>query len=149
MNSDFAFMNPSGIRADITAGEVTWGELFTIQPFKENLVQLTLTGDQIRHLLNQQWQQQGRVRMLQISGLKYTWDGTRDRGNKVIDIFRTDGTPIDPKAKYTVTVNSYLANGGDDFTVLREGTDKVDGPFDIDVFEKLCKTAEATIYFAD
>lgn len=139
MNSDFAFMNPSGIRGDIEAGEVTWGELFTIQPFKENLVQLTLTGDQIRRLLNQQWQQQGIVRMLQISGLKYTWNGTRDIGNKIINIFRTDGTPIDPKAKYTVTVNSYLANGGDNFTVLLEGTDKVDGPVDIDVFENYLK----------
>lgn len=139
MNSDFAFMNPSGIRADIETGEVTWGEVFTIQPFKENLVKLTLTGDQIRRLLNQQWQQQEIVRMLQISGLKYTWDGTRGFGNKVIDIFRTDGTPIDPKEKYTVTVNSYLANGGDGFTVLLEGTDKEDGPVDIDVFENYVK----------
>lgn len=139
MNSDFAFMNPAGIRADIQAGEVSWGALFTIQPFKEKLVKLTLTGGQIRRLLNQQWQPQGIVRMLQISGLKYTWDGTKGARSKVIDIYGADGTPIDPKAKYTVTVPEYLANGGDDFTLLREGTDKVVGPVDIDVIENYVK----------
>ncbi|WP_083935180.1 bifunctional metallophosphatase/5'-nucleotidase [Bacillus sp. 1NLA3E] len=139
MNSDFAFMNPSGIRADLQAGEVTWGELFTIQPFKNNLVKKTFTGYQIRCLLNQQWQQQGIVRMLQISGLKYTWDGTKGDGDKVIDIFRADGTPIYSEAKYTVTINSYLANGGDNFSVLLEGTHQVDGPVDLDVFENYLK----------
>lgn len=139
MKSDFAFMNPGGIRADILAGEVNWGELFTIQPFKEKLVKLILTGDQIRRLLNQQWQPQVDVRMLQISGLKYTWDGTKADGSKVINIYGADGTPINPNAKYSVTVPEYLANGGDDFTVFREGTDKVVGPVDIDVFENYIK----------
>ncbi|MGG3466072.1 bifunctional metallophosphatase/5'-nucleotidase [Neobacillus pocheonensis] len=148
MNSDLAFMNPGGIRGDILAGEVTWGELFTIQPFKENLIKLNLTGDQIRRLLNQQWQPQGTVRMLQISGLKYTWDGTKGVGSKVIDIYRADGTPIDPKAKYTVTVPEYLANGGDDFSVFREGTDKVVGPVDIDVFENFVKQLKQPISYS-
>ncbi|MBT2695884.1 5'-nucleotidase C-terminal domain-containing protein [Bacillus sp. ISL-40] len=139
MNSDFAFMNPAGIRADIQAGEVNWGELFTILPFTNNLVKVTLTGDQIRRVLNQQWQPKGIVRMLQISGLKYTWSGTKGTKRKVLDIFRADGTPINPDSKYTVTVTSYLANGGDDFTVFLEGTDKVDGPVDIDVFENYVK----------
>ena len=139
MNSDFAFMNPAGIRGDIQAGEVNWGELFTILPFKNNIVKVTLTGDQIRRVLNQQWQPKGIVRMLQISGLKYTWSGTKGTKRKVLDIFRADGTPINPDSKYTVTVTSYLANGGDDFTVFLEGTDKVDGPVDIDVFENYVK----------
>lgn len=139
MNSDFAFMNPGGIRADIQAGEVTWGELLTIQPFKDKLIKMTLTGDQIHRLLNQQWQKHGIVRMLQISGLKYTWDATREAGSKVVDIIRDDGTFIDSEAKYTVTVTSYLANGGDDFTVFREGSDIVNGPSVFDVFEKYVK----------
>ena len=48
MRTDFAFMNPGGIRADIEQGEVTWGELFAVQPFGNNLVKMTLTGEQIR-----------------------------------------------------------------------------------------------------
>ncbi len=134
MKSDFAFMNPSGIRSDLQSGEVTWGELFTILPFKQNLVKITLTGEQIRKLLNQQWQQPALVRILQISGLKYTWDGTKEDGHKVIDIYRTDGTPIDSNANYSVTTNSYLANGGDNFSVFSEGKQKVDGPTDLEAF---------------
>jgi 5'-nucleotidase len=138
MNSDFSFMNPGGIRADLQEGEVTYEELLTIQPFKRKLVKMTLTGDQVRRLLNQQWQQ-GKVRMLQISGLKYTWDETKPAGSKVNDIFTTDGTVLDPKARYTVTVNDYMADGGDNFTVLLEGAEKVIGPIDIDEFKTYVK----------
>ncbi len=138
MNSDFSFMNPGGIRADLHEGEVTIEDLLTIQPFKRKLVKMTLTGDQVRSLLNQQWQP-GKVRMLQVSGLKYTWDGTKPAGSKVNDIFATDGTELDPKASYTVTVNDYMADGGDNFTVLLEGTEKVIGPVDIDVFKTYLK----------
>jgi 5'-nucleotidase len=138
MNSDFSFMNPGGIRADLQEGEVTYEELITIQPFKRKLVKMTLTGDQVRRLLNQQWQQ-GKVRMLQVSGLKYTWDETKPAGSKVNDIFTTDGTVLDPKARYTVTVNDYMADGGDNFTVLLEGAEKVIGPIDIDAFKTYVK----------
>lgn len=131
MQTDFAFLNPGGIRADLDAGDVTWGELYTIQPFNNTLVRMTLTGEQIRRLLNQQWQENA-VRMLQVSGLRYTWDAARPVGDRVVDIFRADGTPLDPQGLYTVTVNSFLAEGGDGFTVLRDGTDRVYGPEDIE-----------------
>jgi 5'-nucleotidase len=139
MNSDFAFMNFSGIRADLPKGDVTWGELFTIQPFKNKLVRMTLTGEEVRKLLNQQWQDHGNIRMLQISGLKYTWDSTKMSGQKVLNIFRTNGTPIEPHSNYTVTTNSYLANGGDNFSVLLEGKNKVEGPTDLDALENFVK----------
>ncbi|WP_088011440.1 bifunctional metallophosphatase/5'-nucleotidase [Gottfriedia acidiceleris] len=135
MKSDFAFMNFSGIRADLPKGDVTLDELFTIQPFKIKLVKMTLSGEQIRKLLNQQWQEHGSVRMLQISGLKYTWDSTQDSGQKVINIMRTNGTPINPQTRYTVTTNSYLANGGDNFSVLLTGKNKVEGPTDLEALE--------------
>ncbi|WP_286133981.1 bifunctional metallophosphatase/5'-nucleotidase [Bacillus sp. AFS053548] len=139
MKSDFAFMNFSGIRADLPKGDVTLDELFTIQPFKMKLVKMTLSGEQIRKLLNQQWQEHGSVRMLQISGLKYTWDSTKSSGQKVINIMRTDGTLINPQTSYTVTTNSYLANGGDNFSVLLTGKDKVEGLTDFDAFEEFMK----------
>ncbi len=131
MKTDFAFMNPGGIRADIEQGEVTWGELYNVQPFNNQLVKMTLTGAQIRQLLNQQWQPT-QTRMLQISGLRYTWSASKPVGEKVIDIQLPDGTPLKPDAEYTVTVNSFLADGGDGFTVLTQGANREVGPVDLD-----------------
>lgn len=131
MNTDFAFMNPGGIRADIQNGTVTFEDLLTILPFHHNLVKMTLTGAQIRQVLNQQWQQ-GQVRMLQVSGLKYTWKKTNVGSDKIVDLFAEDGTPIHPKKTYTVTVTNYLANGGDNFTVFQNGTKREIGPVDVE-----------------
>jgi 5'-nucleotidase len=135
MGTQFAFMNPGGIRAPIEAGEVTYGELFAVQPFGNDLVKMTLTGEQIYALLNQQWQPQQdgsvRTRFLQISGLSYTWADARAVGDKVVEIRNTDGQPIDRAASYTLTVNSFLADGGDAFTTLRQGTNRVVGPVDV------------------
>jgi 5'-nucleotidase len=131
MKTDFAFMNPGGIRANIEQGEVTWGELYNVQPFSNQLVKMTLTGEQIRKLLNQQWQS-NQTRMLQISGLTYTWDASKPIGDKVVDIYLPNGAKLDPNAEYTVTVNSFLADGGDNFTVLKEGKNREVGPVDLD-----------------
>ncbi|KYD26142.1 bifunctional metallophosphatase/5'-nucleotidase [Parageobacillus toebii] len=131
MKTDFAFMNPGGIRANIEQGEVTWGELYNVQPFSNQLVKMTLTGEQIRKLLNQQWQP-NQTRMLQISGLTYTWDASKPIGDKVVDIYLPNGTKLDPNAEYTVTANSFLADGGDNFTVFTEGKNREVGPVDLD-----------------
>ncbi|MBD3316265.1 MAG: bifunctional metallophosphatase/5'-nucleotidase [Chitinivibrionales bacterium] len=132
MGTDFAFMNPGGIRADIDSGIITWGELYTVQPFNNYLISMDLTGQQIYDLLNMQWPPyQPYNRILQISGCEYTWDNTRDDMDKVVEI-RKDGQPIDRDASYSVTVNSFIAEGGDNFTVLTEGANKVTGPIDLD-----------------
>lgn len=131
MDTDFAFMNPGGIRADILAGEVTWGELFTVQPFGNSLVKMTLTGQQIYALLNQQWLNQPFPRILKTSGLTYTWDNNRPVGDRIVEV-RKDGAPIALATSYTVTVNSFMAAGGDNFTVLPLGTNQIGGPIDLD-----------------
>ncbi|MBE3598360.1 MAG: bifunctional metallophosphatase/5'-nucleotidase [Limnochordaceae bacterium] len=134
VGAQFAFMNPGGVRADLDAGEVTWGELYTIQPFNNYLVTMTLTGSQIERLLEQQWMNQPFPRILQISGLRYTWHADRAAGERVDpgEIFLEDGTPVQPEGRYRVVVNSFLADGGDNFTVLREGADRAVGPIDLD-----------------
>ena len=131
-NADFAFMNPGGIRADLEAGEVTWGDLFTIQPFGNDLVSMDLTGAQIKTLLEQQWQGQTFPRVLKPSGLTYSWDNARPVGERVTQILKADSTPLDPAAIYRVTVNSFMAAGGDGFVVLPQGTNRVVGPVDLD-----------------
>jgi 5'-nucleotidase len=132
-----AFMNPGGIRADLDAGDVTYGEAFTVQPFGNSLVTMTLTGAQLDTLLEQQWCGQSFPRILQVSGsVRYTWDAAAPVCDRVAPASITvNGVPVDPAAGYRVTVNSFLADGGDAFRVLREGTDRLGGEIDLDALE--------------
>ncbi|MBD3419142.1 MAG: bifunctional metallophosphatase/5'-nucleotidase [Chitinivibrionales bacterium] len=138
MGTDFAFMNPGGIRADLDAGTVTWGELYTIQPFANYLIKMELTGQQVKDLLNQQWAGQPYPRMLQISGLSYTWDNSLPADDRVVEILKDD-QPLEFNATYTVTVNSFMADGGDNFTVLLDGKNKATGPIDLDALIEYIK----------
>ena len=143
-----AFMNPGGIRADLIYaqsgsegdGNVTYGEAFTVQPFGNSLVTMTLTGAQIDALLEQQATagSDGLGRTLQIShSLTYTRSVSAPVGSKVdMASIKINGVPIDPNAQYRVTVNSFLADGGDGFTVLVQGTDRLGGDVDLDALEK-------------
>ena len=140
LDTDFAFMNPGGIRADLAAGEITWGELFTVQPFGNSLVKMELTGQQIYDLLNQQWAGQPFARILKTSGLSYVWDNALPAGNRVLTVYQ-NGMPIDRAATYSATVNSFLADGGDNFSVLRNGANRVGGPVDLDALIDHIKAA--------
>ena len=140
MGTDFAFMNPGGIRADISAGEVTWGELYTAQPFHNTLIKMSLTGRQVYDLLEQQWLDQPYARILQVSGLKYAWDGNLPAGSRITAVFKSDNTPLHrDDTAYTVAVNSFLADGGDNFTVLENGAGRVAGPVDLDALVSYIK----------
>ena len=141
--AQIAFMNPGGIRADLTAGEVTYGELFTVQPFGNTLTVKTMTGEMIRRLLEQQFDnpRAGENRFLQVSeGFAYSYDLTRPAGSRIVDI-TLDGAPDDPNGTYRVTMNSFLASGGDNFTVFNEGTDPLGGAVDIDAFAAYVEAA--------
>jgi 5'-nucleotidase len=142
-----AFMNPGGIRGDIDAGPVTYGEAFAMQPFGNNLVQMDLTGGQLRTLLKQQWCGQSAPIILAVSGVTYTWSagiagsitGTGvncvTAADPVTDL-RIGGVPVSDAQVYRITVNSFLADGGDRFTVLREGTNRVGSLVDTDALEQ-------------
>lgn len=132
-----AVTNPGGIRTDISSredGTVTYADVFASQPFRNQLVTLTLTGAQIRDLLEQQWLDPKRPRILQVSkGFSYAWDAGKPYGEHVVvDRMTLDGTPIDPARTYRVTVNDYLAGGGDGFTVAKQGTERQYGVYDAD-----------------
>jgi 5'-nucleotidase len=131
MSTDFAFMNPGGIRANLDSGTVTWGELYTIQPFGNYCVSMGLTGRQIYDVLNAQWADPSDIKMLQISGLSYTWDNGRPPTDRVIDV-RKNGVSINKNATYSVAINSFLATGGDNFSAFKNGTNKKSGPIDLD-----------------
>ncbi|WP_338453372.1 5'-nucleotidase C-terminal domain-containing protein [Niallia oryzisoli] len=138
MGTDFAFMNPGGIRADIDAGSITWGEAYTTFPFGNNLVSMELTGEQIKRVLEQQWSG-SYPRMLQVSGLHYTWDKNAQNSERIVKITDLEGNPVNPDQTYTVTVNSFLSTGGDGFTVLKEGKNLLNGPVDLDALVEYIK----------
>ena len=137
-------MNPGGIRNNLlfassgpeADGEVTYGEAFSVQPFGNSLVTMTLTGAQIDALLEQQFDNPspGSNRILQVSeGFTYEWSASATTGNKVDPTtIKINGVTVDPAAGYRVTVNSFLAAGGDNFSVLVEGTDRLGGEVDLD-----------------
>ncbi|MEH2557637.1 5'-nucleotidase [Bradyrhizobium algeriense] len=132
-----AFTNPGGIRTDIThkeTGAVTYGDLFASQPFRNQLVTITLTGKQIKDMLEQQWLDPKRPRILQVSkGFAYAWDGSKSDGERVLpERISLNGQPVDPAASYRVTVNNFLFVGGDGFTVLTQGTAPQVGIYDVD-----------------
>ncbi len=108
--------------------------MFASQPFRNQLVTLTLTGVQIKAMLEQQWLDPKRPRILQVSkGFSYAWDGAKPYGDRVVaDRMALNGQRIDPEMSYRVTVNNYLAVGGDGFTVLTEATAPQIGIYDVD-----------------
>ena len=127
-----SFMNPGGIRADINAGPITYGEAFTVQPFGNILVTMTMTGAQIDAVL----EQQTTGTTLQIpASLTYDRAPAAPAGSRISNI-RINGVDIDPLLSYRVTVNNFLADGGDGFTVFRQGTDRYFGEIDLDGFAR-------------
>ena len=132
-----AFTNPGGVRTDIARkedGAVTYADLFASQPFRNQLVTLTLTGKQIKDMLEQQWLDPKRPRILQVSrGFSYAWDNSKPDGERVLtDRISLNGQQVDPAASYRVTVNNFLSVGGDGFTVLTQGTAPLIGVYDTD-----------------
>jgi 5'-nucleotidase len=121
-----AFTNPGGIRTDIIRredGAVSYADLFASQPFRNQLVTLTLSGAEIKDALEQQWLDPNRARILSVSsGFTYSWDPAKPAGDRVIGAsMQLDAKPIDPAATYRVTINDYLALGGDGFSVFKQG----------------------------
>jgi 5'-nucleotidase len=133
MEGQIGFMNPGGVRADLHPGPVRWGDLFTVQPFGNQLVGITLTGAQIERLLEQQWEDQSFPRILHVSGLSYTWDRGAPTGERVaLADIRVGDQPIDPAMPYRVVVNDFLADGANNFSVFLEATDRLVGPTDLE-----------------
>lgn len=142
--AQIAFMNPGGIRNALTMpadGQLRYQDLFAVQPFHNKLVTMSLSGAQLLQLLEQQWIGQASPRILQVSrGFAYTWDGARPVGQRVVPGSVTlDGLPLDPAASYRVTVNSYLAGGGDNFLTFTQGREPRTGLMDVDALELYLK----------
>jgi len=131
-----AFQNPGGIRADISAGDISFGKVFAVQPFANNMVTITMTGAQIEKVLEQQFQSTGTLIMQVSEGFSYTWKASGPDGDKIDPAtIKLNGTAIDPMASYRVTMNNFMAAGGDGYQAFTEGTSPLTGPIDLDALE--------------
>jgi 5'-nucleotidase len=134
-----AFMNPGGVRADIQPGDITYGEAFDVQPFSNVVTTVTLTGRQLFAVLQQQWCEGPVTILLPSSTVHYTWDRSRVATacttNPVTEL-TIKGAPVanDDSTSYRITVNNFLADGGDGFSALRAGTDRLGGSDDLAAF---------------
>ncbi|KRC19958.1 bifunctional UDP-sugar hydrolase/5'-nucleotidase [Acidovorax sp. Root219] len=154
-----ALMNGGGVRnpgftfASSTVGEgagnVTYGEAFTAQPFGNSLVTMSLTAQDLKDVLEEQFaackgQSTTATRvMLPSNGFKYTWDGAKACGARVSNvtlrngsstetIVDASGTVVNPTRSYRVTMNNFMADGGDGYSTFLKGTSRLGGAQDID-----------------
>ena len=136
--AQIAFMNPFGVRAPLEPdadGTVTFGDIYDTQPFGGSLVTFTLRGDRLLAMLESQIDDDGPKQVLNPSeGLRYRYDMSRPAGARVFDV-TFNGAPIDSAADYRITTSDFLADGGDSFSILTEGTDRVIGMTDIEALE--------------
>ncbi|MFJ4650907.1 bifunctional metallophosphatase/5'-nucleotidase [Nocardia sp. NPDC088792] len=140
-----AFMNPGGVRAGLHGGNITYSDAYTVEPFGDQVVALTLTGEQILRLLEQQWDSVSEeAGVLSVAGLTYAYSESAPKGHKIIDdTVRIGGQPLNPAAAYRVSTNNFLAAGGDGFTVFQQSKDLRVGPIDLDAFESYLRTRPA------
>lgn len=115
---DFAMTNSGGLRADIDAGPITYGELFSVLPFGNTFVKVWLTGEQVRATLEDGIT--GQHGIVQVSGLQFTFDYDLPAHSRIIGdvIDARTGEPLDPARTYIVLVNSFMAGGGDHYGTL-------------------------------
>jgi 5'-nucleotidase len=139
LNADFAFIQPSWIRAGLAPGPLTWGEIFAVQPFGNRVVRLEMTGQQVMDLLNQQWIDPTHSRVFNVSGLTFTWDPSRAEEARIVEVL-VGGQPLDMAAVYTVAVNEFLAQGGELYSVFTSAKRLEGEVLDIDALVKYLRS---------
>ncbi len=131
-SAQIAFMNPGGLRTDMVGTGPTYPTVLTykqaanVQPFANTLVNMDLTGAQIKSVLEEQWQPAGSSRPFLRLGVSEGFTYTYDPTTKTVTGMWLDGEPIVSGDTYSVTVNSFLSTGGDNFGTFADGTGKQD-----------------------
>ncbi len=145
--ADFALMNNGGARTDLNPeadGTVRFGHIFALQPFANNLVTKAYTGAEVKAVLEQQFMVGDKDRsrpnlMAPSANFAFAFDRSRPDGQRIVAMM-LDGKPLDPTRVYRVTINNFLASGGDNFTALAVGRDAQDGGLDLDATEAYLAT---------
>lgn len=142
--AQIAFTNPFGIRAALVPaadGSLTFGDIYAVQPFANTLITQSMTGAELKAMLEQCFDNQGPEQALTASaGFRYSFDRSRPIGERIVAM-TLDGQPLDPAKTYRITTNSFLAQGGDSFTLLARQRDAVVGPSDLEATEAWLKAS--------
>jgi 5'-nucleotidase len=136
--AQLAFVNGTGVRVDLPGGDVRYDAAFSMMPFGNNLVVMTLTGAQIKAALEQQYANPVKMgfhapaALAPSAGFAFTVDMSKPEGSRVVEM-RLKGKAVDPAGHYRVALNNYLASGGDSLTAFTAGTEVTDrGIIDLD-----------------
>ncbi|HJV70825.1 bifunctional metallophosphatase/5'-nucleotidase [Ideonella sp.] len=148
--AQIAFTNRGGLRAPLVPrarGQVLYEDVFACQPFSNDLVTMTLTGAQVLAVLEQQFNDPDEPDVLPVSrGLRYTWDASRPRGHRVLPgSLKLNGRRIAPGDRLRVTVNSFLASGGDAVHTFARGGERVVGELDADALARYITAGAAPV----
>jgi 5'-nucleotidase len=144
-----AFNNAGSLRAPIipdAMGGVTYGALFRTQPFQNDLIVMTLNGAQIKALLEQQWANSDRARLMGVSqGFAYTWDAAKPMGQRVVaESMKLNGALIKADLQYRVAANGFVAGGSEGMTVFREGTERQVSVLDLEALVQFLSANHTT-----
>ncbi len=124
------FMNSGGIRADIDAGPITMGEVFTVLPFQNTLSTFQISGQTLLDALENGVSEHADVagRFPQVAGMTYAFDLSKDVGSRISDV-TVGGAPLDLSATYGVVSNNFIRNGGDGYSMFVDAENAYDfGP---------------------
>jgi len=131
METEVGFETSGNIFADVSKGNITWSDLYAVQPAAGTVLSVTMSGKQILQALEEQWQEPLPPSNLIVSGLVYTYDTAKPAGSKVTEV-KIHGIPLDQNASYSVSMVGSLAMGAEGYPVFTEGTNLTYGPTDID-----------------
>ena len=147
LHADIAVMNPGGLRADLAAGPITWGDVLTLHPFGNHILKLAMTGAQLLQVLEEQWSADPAAipRVLKTSGLYYQWDPARPAGAHVVRACDARHQPIRADAWYQVAVNDFLVGGGDDFKAFAGLPVEQVGPLDAEALESYLQSLHGQV----
>jgi 5'-nucleotidase len=147
LSADIGLMNAGGLRADLAAGTLTWGDVLTLHPFGNRILALQMTGAQLRAVLEEQWSTDPAAipRILKTSGLYYQWDPAQPQGAHVVVACDAQHRPLRATQQYRVAVNDFLVGGGDDFRGFAGLPVATVGPLDTEALESYLRSVHGEI----
>ena len=119
-DADIAIQNGGGIRAGLTAGDVTVGDIFAMLPFDNKVTLVEVTGQTVWDALENgvSGYPDTYGQFPQVSGIHYTFDGSKPAGERIVSVTLPDGTPLDMEGWYTLACNDFMCGGGDGYTMF-------------------------------
>lgn len=128
---DLAVTNNGGIRTELRAGPVRWGDLHEVQPFENRLVVMTVRGDALRRYL--EGLVDGNSVRYHLSGVRLEYDPAAPAGARLRRVTMADGSRLDDRRRYRVVMSDFLAAGGDGVSLAADATREELNRVDLDV----------------